>query len=160
MRNIASSARCRPSVLHRPENNAWLRWMLAVRAVKIQEAFCACNFGSHCWKRLGCFCNSCACAFGIISIVTVVMEDEVRFLWWLLVSVSTKSVPLRCSLAVTGVDALHLHLHHRPTRARTSFKYHDRLQREEEGCGHVHPCCRSCLCERTIISQKTPVKSC
>ena len=35
-------------------------------------------------KRLGCLCNSCACAFGIISIVTFVMEDEVRFLWWLL----------------------------------------------------------------------------
>ena len=31
-----------------PENNSWLWWMLAVRAAQIQEAFCACDFGSHC----------------------------------------------------------------------------------------------------------------
>ena len=62
-----------PSVLHRPENNSWLWWLLSVRAAKIQGAFCACDFGSHCWRRLGCFCNSSACAFGNLSIVTVVM---------------------------------------------------------------------------------------
>ena len=84
------------------ENN-WcsrFRWMLAARAAQIQEAFCACDFGSHCRKRLRCFCNSCrsvcnscgcfckSCprALGILSIVivVVVMEDEVLFLRWLL----------------------------------------------------------------------------
>ena len=83
-----------------PENNSWLWWMLAVRAAQIQEAFCACDFGSHCRERLRCFCNSCGCfcnscrcfckscsrALGILStvIVVVVMEDEVLFLRWLL----------------------------------------------------------------------------
>ena len=42
-----------------PENNSRLWWMLAVRAAQIQEAFCASDFGSHCWERLRCFCNSC-----------------------------------------------------------------------------------------------------
>ena len=56
--------------------------MLAVRAAQIQEAVCACDFGSHCWKRLRCFCNSWLRALGILSIliVVVVKEDEVRFL--------------------------------------------------------------------------------
>ena len=44
-----------------PENNSWLWWIFAVRAAKIQEAFCACDFGSHCRKRLRCFCNNCGC---------------------------------------------------------------------------------------------------
>ena len=67
-----------------PENNSWLWWMLAVRAAQIQEAFCACDFGSHYRKRLRCFCNSFVRALVILCIVIVVMEDEVRFLRWLL----------------------------------------------------------------------------
>ena len=52
------------------------------------------------------------------------------------------------AVAVTRVDVLHLHLHHRQTRVRTSLSsHHDRLQREGEGCGHVHPCCRLCFCK-------------
>ena len=34
---------------------------------------------------------------------------------------------------MTGVGVLHLHLHHRQTRVRTSFQHHDRLQREGGG---------------------------
>ena len=79
--------------------------MLAVRAAQIQESFCAFDFESHRGERNDCLRNSCARALGILSIVMVVMENEVHFVWWLFcsrsvssnVGSSLKSVPWRCS---------------------------------------------------------------
>ena len=69
-----------------PENNwcSGFRWVLAVRAAQIHEAFCVFDLGRHSGARHDCLRNSCARALGILSIViVVVMEDEVRFFWWL-----------------------------------------------------------------------------
>ena len=70
-----------------PENNwcSGFRWVLAVRAAQIHEAFCVFDLGSHRGARQDCLRNSCARALGILSIVIVVfiMEKEIRFFWWL-----------------------------------------------------------------------------
>ena len=68
-----------------PENN-WCsgsRWVLAVRAAQIHEAFCVFDLGSHRGARYDCLRNNCARDLGILSIVIVVfiMEKEIRFFW-------------------------------------------------------------------------------
>ena len=58
---------------------------------------------------------------------------------------------------VTNVGVPHLHLHHHQTRVRTSLQPpRSTTQREKEGCGHVHPCCRLCFCKRTTTLPNPP----
>ena len=70
-----------------PENKwcSGFRWVLAVRAAQIHEAFCVFDLGSHRGARHDCLRNSCARDLGILSIVIVViiMEKEIRFFCWL-----------------------------------------------------------------------------
>ena len=56
------------SVPHRRENNwcSGFRWMLAVRAAQIQEAFCAFELGSYRRDRHDWIRDSCARALGIL----------------------------------------------------------------------------------------------
>ena len=58
------------------------------------------------------------------------------------------------AVTVTCVDALFtfiiINIHEHGPLSSTSI-----VNREERGCGHVHPCCRSCLCKlSTTLSRK------